>query len=88
MSDVKHIKLGTGAYVVNHGRYWMEVGGVKQAVAALFIEPVEVAGTVGADASNSGFPRNDVARGGIIITFQTPQCAEVLRNEIHEAIQS
>lgn len=78
--SIAHIKLGTGAFVVNHGRY--------NGVPALFIEPVEVAGTVGADASASGLSQHDVAPGGTVITFCNEASAEVLRDEIIAALQT
>lgn len=77
MTKLNHIKLGTGAFVVNHGTY--------EGVPALFIEPVEVAGTVGADATDSGLEQHGVAPGGTVITFGNNKCAEVLREEIRAA---
>ena len=74
MESVKHIRLGTGAFVVNHG--------VFKGLPAVFIEPVEVAGTVGATATDSGLDQHDVAPGGTVITFGNAKCAEVLRDEI------
>jgi hypothetical protein len=76
----KHIRLGNGSFVVNHGLY----GGVP----ALFIEPVEAAGEVGADASEGGLSKTDVVPGGTIITFMNFECAEVLRSEIIAALSS
>jgi hypothetical protein len=74
---INHIKLGIGAFVVNHGTF--------EGKPAIFIEPVEVAGTVGATATDSGLDQHGVAPGGTVITFENPKCAEVVREEIRAA---
>lgn len=81
MTDTKTIhvlEFGEGKFVVNHGYYGER--------AALFIEPAPLPGTSNADATASGLPRNLIADGGTVITFENIASVEALGRELQQAM--
>lgn len=79
--NAKVIDLGLGKWVSNFGTY---LGN-----PAVFIEPAEVAGEVGAkvpEASEPTIKANDVRDDGIILVIHDPRGARVIIEDLMAAI--